>query len=82
MPAPCEQKDNIKQIQERLGDGDVTLATIGMTLERIEEQVTTTNGRVTRLEKLRTIIFGILVGTALASTSGPGIVKAILAALK
>ena len=76
-------------MEERLGKGDVMLAQIILNQqtesersERIEVQVSKTNGRVTKLEKLRTIFFGVMVGVALATTSGPGILRAIISLVK
>ena len=57
---PCEQADTIKDIEKRLGKGEVLFATTVQTLDghtemlqRIESQTTKTNGRVNGLEDFR-----------------------------
>ncbi len=46
----AEMKESIKEMQKRLGSGDITLATINLKLEQILAQTMKTNGRVTALE--------------------------------
>jgi hypothetical protein len=77
----CTEKGRIKIIEDRLGGGDVNFATLDLKMDRVLAQVERTNGRVTGLEKTKTVIIGILVGTALASTSGPAILRSFLAAI-
>ena len=78
---PCEQREKIEHIDTRLGVGDVNLATMNQTLVRIEEQVTKTNGRVTKLEKLRTAILWLIIGVGVASSDGPTIIRTIMSAI-
>jgi hypothetical protein len=47
---PCSEHDRILRIENRLGDGDVTLAVLDEKVTKILEQTTKTNGRVTKLE--------------------------------
>lgn len=46
----AEHRAGIAALIQRLGCGDVTLATIDLRLAQILEQTTKTNGRVTKLE--------------------------------
>jgi hypothetical protein len=73
MPDLCTERARIERIEERLGTGDVSLATIDLKLEQVLLQTTKTNGRVTRLERfsnaVRWCTLGIL-GFAAAQRFG------------
>lgn len=69
---PCEQKDNIKEIkhdvkeiQGQLGDGKVTFATMHQTLLQVLDQTQRTNGRVSSLERFKSLILYTLLGMVL-----------------
>jgi hypothetical protein len=72
----------IEDLRDRLGTGDITLATINLKLEQILAQTIKTNGRVTELERKAAIprmnwpIAGAVVGSISV------ICGAIIAALK
>ena len=68
----CTQSDEIKALSakmdkviDRLGDGDVTLATLAQELTSVKEQTTKTNGRVTGLEQWKATVRGIVTGAAI-----------------
>ncbi len=50
------------KIEERLGDGDVTLAVLYEKLELILDQTTQTNGRVSKLEKFMAAVRWFFIG--------------------
>ena len=52
MAHECQKEEIIEEIRKRLGNGDVSLATIKVQLDQILAQTTKTNGRVTKLEDL------------------------------
>ena len=61
----CKKEDIIEAIRVRLGDGDISLATIKMQLDQILAQTTRTNGRVTKLERFSSGVRNTLLGALL-----------------
>ena len=57
----------IDRVIERLGNGDVTLATLKLSLDGVEKQTKKTNGRVTALEGWRRWVIGVCCGIGIVN---------------
>lgn len=78
----CIERERIAKIEERLGNGDVSLATIDLKLEQVLEQTTKTNGRVTRLERFSTAVRWCTLGVVgFAAAQRFGLLEMILKAI-
>jgi hypothetical protein len=85
----CDHSDKIDAINDRLNTGDHAFSDlhrdikdIALDVSDIKDQTFKTNGRVTKLERLKTNIIYLIIGVAVCSADGPSIFKAIMAVLK
>jgi hypothetical protein len=89
MSEPCEQIENVKEIEKRLNKGELIFSEVARDIKQliedvshIKEQTTRTNGRVTKLERLKTNFFYLMIGVAVCSADGPAVLKAIIEVIK
>jgi len=83
--------------QKRLGEGEIIFAEIHSDIKQImasvksikdddlppiKLQTTATNGRVTKLERLKTNMMYLIIGVAVCSADGPALFKAIISVVK
>ena len=85
----CDKGEKIDKIDERLHEGERLFDELHRDIKElvtvtgeIRDQTVRTNGRVTKLERLKTNIMYLIIGVAICSADGPQIVKAIISVVK